>query len=152
MWAVRMVQAVPGMALLAHGVTRPFLGAGLIRASGLLGAFCAVGMGGGVEGVAAAGLAAELASLAYMCWQLERVQAGRGRECVASTWLLVPAIASSIALAGITSGLLGNAVIFLAVACSVLPVGMLALPEIRRALVDAWRQRGLSPHASAIQS
>ena len=35
MWALRMIQAVPGMALMAHGATKPFFVAGVIRALAL---------------------------------------------------------------------------------------------------------------------
>ncbi len=66
MWAMRMVQAVPGMALMAQGETRPFFAAGCIRALGLIPAIWVAHSGYGLAGVAAAGFFAETASLIYV--------------------------------------------------------------------------------------
>lgn len=99
MFAIRMVQAVPGMALMAHGQTRPFLVAGIIRALGLVGVFAAVVFGYGIEGVAAAGVAGELASLIYMSWRLDRVVSGLARVCIGRAAVLIPAIGASVAIA-----------------------------------------------------
>ena len=145
MWAVRMVQAVPGMALLAHGITQPFLGAGLVRATGLAGAFYAAVAGAGLEGVAMAGLAAEIASLLYMSWQAGRAAAGTGKDCALTSLLLLPVGLISSALSDLTPSLAGNLIVMLAWTCVLLPIGILALPELRRACTTAWRQRG---HAS----
>lgn len=73
MWSIRMLQSVPGAALLAKGVTRPFFTAGMIRATGLLLAWVALSLGWGLEGAAAAGAIAELFSLAYVTWRLDRL-------------------------------------------------------------------------------
>lgn len=139
MWAVRMVQAVPGMALLAHGITQPFLGAGLVRATGLAGAFCAAVAGAGLEGVAVAGLAAEIGSLLYMSRQAERAAAGTGKDCVRTACLLMPAAVLSTASTGLMPSLLGNVAILLAWSGAVLPLGVLALPELRSLACSAWR-------------
>lgn len=74
MWSMRMLQAVPGAALLAKGLTRPFLTAGIIRATGLILAYVALRMGGGVTGAAAAGAIAEFASLAFVTALLNRLE------------------------------------------------------------------------------
>lgn len=66
MWALRMMQSVPGMALLATGHTMPLLIAGLIRASALLLAAAAALNGAGLAGIAAAGVIGEVASLIYV--------------------------------------------------------------------------------------
>lgn len=63
MWAVRMLQAPPGMALMALGHTRPLLWAGIVRATGLPLAIAAAVAGWPLEAVAAAGIVAEVASL-----------------------------------------------------------------------------------------
>lgn len=73
MWALRMVQAVPGMALLSVGKTRPLLNAGIIRAMALGPAFLAASAGYGAIGVAVAGIAGELASLVYVIWAMGRL-------------------------------------------------------------------------------
>ena len=148
-WAVRMVQAVPGMALLAHATTRPFFGAGLVRAAGLLGAFGAISAGAGIEGVAAAGLAAELGSLLYMCRQLDRVAGGLGTVCLGRASVLVPAIGAAVALSGVATGLAGGARVFAALVCVIVPVAVLVLPELRRACEAAWRDRLMKVAAPA---
>lgn len=73
MWAVRMVQAVPGMALMAVGENRPLLIAGIIRASALGPALWAADNGYGVLGVAAAGILGELCTLAFVIWATRRI-------------------------------------------------------------------------------
>jgi hypothetical protein len=84
---------------MAHGQTRPFLVAGMIRALGLAGVFAAVVLGCGLEGVAAAGVVGELASLIYMSWRLGYVVSGLALTCIARSAALVPAIGASIAIA-----------------------------------------------------
>ena len=73
MWAMRMLQAVPGAALLSKGITRPFLSAAMIRATGLGLAFAALTSGYGLSGAAAASAIAEFATLAYISWRLNRL-------------------------------------------------------------------------------
>lgn len=82
MWAMRMVQAVPGLALMALGETRPLLVAGTIRAAGLLIVIWVAFGGFGLTGIAAAGCGAELASLIYIA-----VRAGRDRVGITSGFL-----------------------------------------------------------------
>jgi O-antigen/teichoic acid export membrane protein len=85
MWALRMVQAVPGMALMALGETRPLLIAGIIRASALLPAWLAVKMGLGLEGVAAAGVIGEILSLGYISNRAAKGEAGIAKAALART-------------------------------------------------------------------
>ncbi len=66
MWAIRMVQSVPGMALMAIGETKPLLIAGLIRACALALAYIALVAGYGLVGAALSGALGELASLVYI--------------------------------------------------------------------------------------
>lgn len=72
MWALRMVQSVPGMALLATGDTTPLLFAGLIRASALVLAAAAAMFGTGIVGIATAGVIGEIASLVYVLAAMSR--------------------------------------------------------------------------------
>lgn len=91
MWTIRMVQAVPGMALIARGETRPLLVAGIIRA-GALAVVIAAAMGGyGIVAIAAAGAAGEAASLLYVAWRAGQELSGLGRAFLTRTALLVPA-------------------------------------------------------------
>lgn len=96
MWCVRMVQAVPGMALMARADTRPFLIGGTIRALGLPLAYLAAQAGYGLIGMALAGLIAETFSLVYMA-----IRAGHHDRGLVATFTvrclgLLPAIAIAV--------------------------------------------------------
>ena len=91
MWALRMLQAVPGMALMAAGQTTPFLVAGLIRSGALIPAAFAALMGFGLEMVAAAGVVGELASIAYVTWRLKPLGRDLGRIFMTRALFLAPA-------------------------------------------------------------
>lgn len=91
MWGLRMMQAVPGMALMALGITTPFLMAGLLRASALALSLGAVTGGWGLAAVAAAGVAGEIASLVYVSWRLEVERQGLFRPLVGRSLALIPA-------------------------------------------------------------
>lgn len=90
MWALRMIQAVPGMALMAAGETRPLLVAGVVRALALPVAAAAAFAGAGVEGIAAAGVLGELASLVYVALRVERHGAGLALALLLRSALIVP--------------------------------------------------------------
>ncbi len=98
MWGLRMLQAVPGMALMALGETKPFLGAGLIRATALAPALVAAAHGYGIAAVAAAGVAGELASLAYVASRLEALRPGLATPLLMRTLALLPAATLGLAL------------------------------------------------------
>ncbi|HRD74725.1 MAG TPA: oligosaccharide flippase family protein [Hyphomicrobiaceae bacterium] len=101
MWALRMVQAIPGMALMAQGTTRPLLIAGVVRASVVpLVAVVAV-MRLPLEMIAVVGLVGELASLAVLAMALERTAVGAGlrRSTLLRIAMLTP-VTGLLALAG----------------------------------------------------
>lgn len=98
MWGLRMLQVVPGMALMALGETKPFLGAGLVRATALAPALVAAAHGYGLAAVAAAGVAGELASLAYVASRLEALRPGLATPLLIRTLALLPAAALGLAL------------------------------------------------------
>jgi len=101
MWAMRMLQAVPGMALMADGDTRPFLIAGMIRATGLgLSAYAAYA-GFGLAGMAAAGAISELMSLAYVSARLARNRPGLDAAMLAPALALTAIIAIGAGLSGL---------------------------------------------------
>lgn len=72
-WAIRMVQAVAGMAMMAKGETRPLLIAGSIRALALIPALVLALQGFGITSITLTGFAGELASLIYMTRGLKRL-------------------------------------------------------------------------------
>ncbi len=129
MWALRMVQAVPGMALMAAGETRPLFTAGLVRAAALPFIVCAASTGASLLAIAAVGCAFEAFSLFYIAWR-----AGSGQRTL--TWdflqrvsFLVPAAAASVLIVHDSlGGLLANVaealvatVLIVACAVSVMP-------------------------------
>ncbi len=146
MWSMRMLQAVPGAALLAKGVTRPFFTAGMIRATGLLLAWAALSLGWGLEGAAAAGAAAELASLTYVTWRLDRfvklqmqtTPLHLGAALSARSLLMVPAGGLALAVnvaAGDSVTLLRATLVLAAVSLVVIVLAALTMPDGKRQLL-----------------
>lgn len=78
MWAFRMLQSAPGMALMAHGETKPFLIAGIIRAAALPAVAYAAMNSAPLTTLAAIGCAFEALSLAYITIRLELLERGLG--------------------------------------------------------------------------
>jgi hypothetical protein len=98
MWSVRMIQAVPGMALMAHGITKPFAVAGFIRAAALPFALAAAMNGAPVAAIAAIGCVFEIASLLYVAMRMDAVNGGLGQDLLLRSLYLVPvALASYLA-------------------------------------------------------
>jgi len=138
MWAMRMIQAVAGMALMARGMTRPFFSAGVVRAFGLLLAYAAISAGLGLEGAAAAGMVAELVTMLYLASCLDRMPldgaSGLGRLLVVRATLLVPVAAISFAalhLAGATDAAVAErAALYLALLSALALGSVLATPRL----------------------
>ena len=145
MWSMRMLQATLGVALMAHGTTRPFLVAGLIRALGLPLAFAALHMRLGLEGAAAAGAIAELMSLVYVGWRLQSFDATAnglrlGTAALLRTLPVVPAGLAALALAQsptVANSLSSEIVATGAVLVTLAVLALLVLPGLR-ASVAAW--------------
>lgn len=152
MWAMRMIQAVAGMALMARGITRPFLTAGIVRAAGLPLAFAALHLDFGLEGAAAAGAAAELAAMLYLAWRLDRLRLGvtaaLGRDLLARAAFLVPLAAlawGALRLAGPDAGPARLAIALVGSVLLTLAAAVKLRPQLRHALLTALR----SPSACA---
>ncbi len=141
MWSMRMMQAVPGMALMAAGRTRPLLTAGLLRALAILPAVGAAWLGFGLGGVAAAGCLGELASLLYLAARAEQCEQGLAAPLLTRTSLMLPAavlaLASAAALpgAGLVPALVSAGMIALVLAGCALA----ASPGLRAAV---WPRAG----------
>ncbi len=99
MWAVRMVQAPPGMALMAVGDNKPLLWAGLIRAAALPLAVAAALVGWGVVGIAAAGVVGEIASLIYVSRALGKVSRELTGATLGRAVVLLPLGAAALFIA-----------------------------------------------------
>ena len=110
MWAVRMVQVVPGMAFIASGDTRPLLYAGIIRASALLFIVPAIHAGWGLAAIALIGVGGELASLTFLAWRIALLEKERAAIFIANSLWIFPmaligvminsAIPAELAIAG----------------------------------------------------
>lgn len=135
MWALRMVQAVPGMILMAHGETRPLLAAGTIRALALLLAVAAVALDLGLVGIAAAGSVGELLSLLYLLRSMGRRHPGFPALFLGRLAFLLPASAAAIAVRHILPE--GDIMLSLPVAMLTLAIVVLGavalLPTLRAA-------------------
>jgi O-antigen/teichoic acid export membrane protein len=137
MWALRMIQAVPGMALMAKGLTKPFAVAGFIRAGALPFALYAAWHGQPIATIAAIGCLFELNSLLYIAACSEKLAYGLGRGLVWRALFLVPVAIASWLIAAIAPA--GTAMVLLAalsmmmLACATALVVMPMLrAEVRR--------------------
>jgi O-antigen/teichoic acid export membrane protein len=134
MWSLRMVQAVPGMALLALGCSKPLLWAGLVRAAAVPVAALAAWKGYGIEVIAALGILGEVASLVCIAACLARVMSGLGGATLLRTALLLPAGGVGLAAAAhlATSG---SRLVVIAIAAAVATASVILavalLPHIR---------------------
>lgn len=132
MWALRMLQAVPGMALMASGQTKPFLIAGLLRAGVLPFVALAASEGAGLATIAAIGCIGEAASFAYVCWRLQSLEAG-----LASALALRAVYLAPVALASLLVAQFGGSDLWMSLAASVtglaaLGCGIAVMPRLLR--------------------
>lgn len=141
MWSLRMVQAVPGMALMARGENKPFLIAGILRAIGLPLAYVAAQAGYGLIGMALAGLLAEALSLIYITLRTGREDHALSGNLAIRCLGLIPAatIATSlILLPDLTAGWSGSTALAIATMASIAMASMLSwmMPETRTILMS----------------
>lgn len=132
MWALRMIQAVPGMALMAAGHTKPFLVAGLVRASVLPFALWTAIDGATIATIAFIAFFGECLSLFYVAARLENLEATTGRLLMTRAFFLLPAAL----LAVLAQGAAGVSVWKIAVAlaastAAVIGVGIAVMPSLR---------------------
>lgn len=137
MWAMRMVQAVPGMALLAEGDTRPLLVAGLVRAIGLAFAALAAVYGLGLAGMAAAGAVSEFLSLLYVANRAARHRPGLAKALLVRCTALVPAATIAAVIAANTANFATPLLVIglgLGLAAGLAGLCALAMPRTRHIL------------------
>jgi O-antigen/teichoic acid export membrane protein len=149
MFALRMAQAVPGMALLAEGNSRPLLVAGCLRASALVLSIAIVMTEGTLAELAAAGAFGELASLVYVSWRVGRSTPGLARSFFLRALFMVPAAAFGLVVGWsmpFGNGALGACSAAVVAATSIASLALLTMPELRRFLgsgTDARELRAL---------
>jgi O-antigen/teichoic acid export membrane protein len=143
MWALRMVQAVPGMALMAKGDTRPFAVAGFVRALALPVIFAAAHWQASLASLAAIGFAFEALSLAYITWRVSLLEAGLGRLLAVRVAFLAPAaLGAALAVTATPATVIGtltSAVILLTVVAG---SGVALMPTLNVLTRRALQRRG----------
>ncbi|MEQ1672349.1 MAG: oligosaccharide flippase family protein, partial [Hyphomicrobium sp.] len=143
MWALRMIQAVPGMALMAHGETKPFFVAGVVRALALPCVYVAATRNADIATLAATGFGFEALSLIYVAWRLERLEGGLGAILLIRAAYLAPVAlaaflaASATPLATLAAVLSAGAAMIAAGAC-----GLAIMPALNALLRRALQSRG----------
>lgn len=140
MWGLRMVQAMPGMALMARGETHPLLIAGCLRASALALSLLVAAQGGGMAAIAACGSIGELASLVYIAWRVGKLQKGLTRGYLLRVAFLLPAslFAGGVALVmPFGSGTVASLATALITGATIASVGLLFMPALRRTLGES---------------
>ena len=144
MWAMRMLQAVPGMALMAAGETKPFLIAGLIRASVLPIIFNRAAHGASLEEIAAIGCSGEALSLLYVALRLQRLERGLCATLLSRAMFLVPAaVTASLTAYAVPGGLVWTMTWASAMALGLLATGAAVMPSIRALIRGAIATRSL---------
>ncbi len=132
MWALRMIQAVPGMALMAAGHTKPFLVAGLVRASVLPFALWTAIDGATISTIAFIAFFGECLSLFYVAARLESLEATTGRLLMARAFFLLPAALLAVLAQGAAGMSLWKIAIALgASTAAVIGVGITIMPALR---------------------
>jgi O-antigen/teichoic acid export membrane protein len=135
MWAVRMLQAVPGTALMAVGETRPYLVAGIIRSLALAPALWLATQGASLAAIALAGAAGEIASFGYVLGRLARTRPVGARAMLRSGVILGLAFVVTgtfLALSEPASGLLAAVAQAIGLCAAFLLASLPLLAEMRR--------------------
>lgn len=144
MWALRMIQAVPGMALMAAGITRPFLTAGVIRAAGLLVVLAVAAVKPDLIAIAAVGVVFEALSLAYIARRAEALEPGLGTLVLCRVTFLLPVALAAVVVTGApVAGIPGLLLATSLAAFFVATTGLAVMPALR-ALVRGWLGRTAS--------
>lgn len=134
MWALRIIQVVPGMALLAAGDTRPLLVAGCIRAAALPLALAAALGHGSITATAAAGCVGEIASLVYVAVRAANGCPGFSSALLGRTLFLCPALTlagCALALAPASYGTIVALALALATTTAIAGLALVVLPGLR---------------------
>ncbi|MEL7048135.1 MAG: oligosaccharide flippase family protein [Pseudomonadota bacterium] len=151
MWSLRMIQAVPGMALMATADTKPLLIAGLIRATGLPLAYLAAQSGYGLIGMAACGVIAETLSLVYVTVRTGRNDTSLITSLAKRCLLIAPFVGLAVVMivwppvALAQAGALTATLVAVTASTTVAMALICAQPNTRRFLSDTLHRM----HASA---
>lgn len=147
MWALRMIQSAPGMALMAHGLTKPFFVAGVLRALAVPVVFWAAAERAPIATLAAIGCGFEALSLLYITMRLQRVEPDLGVILGARTAFLMPAALLSVLAATTASSDPLRAVLTAAAVAVALAASAFAVMPSLNALARKAMRRRLSATA-----
>jgi O-antigen/teichoic acid export membrane protein len=154
MWALRMIQTVPGMALMAQGDTRPFPIAGLYRAAALIPALAAAYLGYGLAEIAAVGVAGELASLVYVAFRASSRISGLDRILLSRSLIIAPAAFAALGLRhllpqepGLFAALSGVILVW----AMILAFALAVMPR-SRGILHAWHGTRLATTISTVET
>lgn len=132
MWTLRMIQAGPGMALMAAGRTRPLLVAGVIRAGALPFAAIAASRGADIATLAAIGVVFEALSLTYVAARVDALERGLGSAFLARAAFLIPAGAfAALMHEGAAPGAAATALATALAIVTIAAAGIGVLPSLR---------------------
>jgi O-antigen/teichoic acid export membrane protein len=142
-WSARILALASGLALMAKGDTKSSLIGVTIRASSLSLALYAAFAGFGLTGIAAAGIAGDILSIAYLTWRTETTGEGHAKLLAVRSLFLAPvALAASLtadAVSGHTA--LTIAAAFL-LTISALAAAIAMMPVLRNAIASTWPEIG----------
>jgi O-antigen/teichoic acid export membrane protein len=135
-WAARLLALASSMAIMATGDTKTNLVAVTIRASSLVLALYAAFSGYGLTGIAAAGIAGDIPSLAYFTWRTETTGKGHAAFLGVRTCFVLPVVlAASLTAQAVAGHTVLTFMATLLLALSVTAVAVTMMPRSRSALV-----------------
>ncbi len=137
MWSLRIIQAVPGIALMSIGVTGPLLVAGCLRALALPAALWLALEGASLPMVALAGVGGEAVSLVYVCFALGRRCPGLAGVMLRRSLFLVPGGTAAVFLSHTVpaaSGVVLPVAVVIGLSSALVMAGLAVMPGIRRML------------------
>lgn len=137
MWSLRIVQAVPGIALMSLGITRPLLVAGCVRALALPVALWLALDGYSLPVVAMAGIGGEVLSLVYIVIAAGQHCAGVSGVLLRRCLFLLPAGAAAFVLSHAIppgSGVLLPVAVVTGLSSAIVMSGLAVMPGLRRSI------------------
>lgn len=147
MWSIRMIQAVPGMALMSFGETRPLLIAGCLRALALPVALWLAISGASLPMMALAGVGGEIVSLVYVAMAAGSRCPGVAGMMLRRSLFLAPTCAVALFLFGAVpagSGPVLPVAVVVGLSSALMMGGLAVMPGLRRMLDLRFNRSGWS--------
>ncbi len=142
-WTLRIIQCVPGTAMLASADTKALLKAGSLRATAIIPAIFAALYLGSVEAVAIMGIAGELLSTGYVSWATRAISPRMSRiflmRCLYLASVIIAALAIKLTLPP-DLGLLPALLLTTLTISAAFVLAMFVMPALRRYLEEAFEE------------